>query len=246
MKITESISDPAGLETLDVIGKANKFNLWMYSAIKPFCQGNILEIGSGIGNISGFFLESGSTIFLSDVKPEYCDYLKLNFGSYPNLSGIEQIDLVSDSFERSYAHLFNKFDTIFALNVLEHIQDHDKALQNSAKLLRTGGRMIILVPSYPFLYCRFDKELGHYRRYTRKSIRKVFSSNGNNIEKIFNFNSAGIAGWFMFGKLSGRKQIEQSEMGVFNRLVPLFKFLDFLCFRRIGLSIVVVATKSHK
>ena len=49
--------DKFGLETLDTIAEADKFNEWMYQILKPFCNGEILEIGSGIGNISSFFIE---------------------------------------------------------------------------------------------------------------------------------------------------------------------------------------------
>ncbi len=46
--------DIEGEDTLIAIAKADKFNFWMYSQLRPFLQGNILEIGSGIGNISDF------------------------------------------------------------------------------------------------------------------------------------------------------------------------------------------------
>lgn len=243
MKATENSSDPTGHKTLDVIGNADKFNQWMYSAIKPFCIGNILEIGSGIGNISKYFLSDGATIYLSDINPEYCDVLKKKFLALPNLSGISKIDLGNNNFDQDYSHLFNTFETVFALNVLEHIQDDQTALRNVAKFLKKGGRLIILVPAYPLLYCRFDKELGHYRRYTRHTLRNVLFASGFSIKGILNFNSVGIAGWFIFGKLSGRKQIEQTEMGIFNSLVPFFKFIDFITFRKIGLSLIIVATK---
>ena len=49
--------DPEGEDTLHTIALANRFNQWMYSSIKPFCTGDILEIGSGLGNISDFFLQ---------------------------------------------------------------------------------------------------------------------------------------------------------------------------------------------
>lgn len=47
--------DSEGEDTLNTIALAHRFNHWMYCSIKPFCKGKILEIGSGIGNISDFF-----------------------------------------------------------------------------------------------------------------------------------------------------------------------------------------------
>ncbi|MCC6516189.1 MAG: class I SAM-dependent methyltransferase, partial [Chitinophagales bacterium] len=48
--------DADGQTTLEAIDKADNFNEWMYQTIKPFCKGKVLEIGSGIGNISRYFL----------------------------------------------------------------------------------------------------------------------------------------------------------------------------------------------
>jgi SAM-dependent methyltransferase len=243
MKETDIITDHTGLETLNIIGRADKFNQWMYDAIQPYCRGKIIEIGSGTGNISQLFLQNGLDIFLSDINSAYCNLLKHKFAKFPNLLGVEPVDLASGTFLQQYSQLFQKFDTLFALNVLEHIEDDNTAIRNAQKLLKPGGRIILLVPAYPSLYCRFDKELGHFRRYTRKSLKKVLLNNGNSIEKEFSFNSAGIAGWLLFGKLSGRKQIEQTEMGIFNQLVPFFKFMDQITFRKTGLSIIIVASK---
>ncbi|MFL5730278.1 MAG: class I SAM-dependent methyltransferase, partial [Cytophagaceae bacterium] len=67
--------DEIGIETLDVISSADKFNKWTYETIQPYCKGEILEIGSGIGNISKYFLESGAAITLSDIRINYCEYL---------------------------------------------------------------------------------------------------------------------------------------------------------------------------
>lgn len=243
MKETDVITDPTGLETLNVIGRADQFNQWMYDAIRPYCKGKILEIGSGTGNISRFFLQNGSDIYLSDINPTYCNLLKHKFEKFPNLSGVEPIDLAIESFQKQYPHLFQKFDTLFALNVLEHIEDDSNAIKNAQKLLKPGGRIIFLVPAYPSLFCRFDRELGHFRRYTRRTLKNLLQKSGNAIERIFCFNLAGIIGWLLFGKLSGRKQIENTEMGIFNRLVPIFKFMDKITFQRTGLSIIIVASK---
>ena len=39
--------DPEGKRTLEVISKAEQFNQWLYTEIRPFLSGKILEIGSG-------------------------------------------------------------------------------------------------------------------------------------------------------------------------------------------------------
>lgn len=242
MKATE-ISDPNGLSTLNIIGSANKFNHWMYSTIKPFCTGEILEIGSGIGNISTFFIENGANIYLSDIRPEYCNFLRNKFDSFQNLKGVRTIDLIHENFDGEYQHLLDKFDAVFFLNVLEHINNHNLAVSNAITLLKPGGKIIILVPAYHILYCDIDKELGHYRRYTAKSLKKVVSDKKVKIEKLFHFNACGIPAWFIAGKILRKKHIEEGKMSLFNSLVPAFKFIDRISFRKIGLSLIIVASK---
>ena len=67
--------DFEGEETLKAIANANKFNAWMYQTIKAYCEGDILEIGSGIGNISKYFIADKKSITLSDIRSQYRDFL---------------------------------------------------------------------------------------------------------------------------------------------------------------------------
>src|SRR5690554_5046679 len=110
-----------GTDTLEAISAADNFNRWMYQTIKPYCTGDILEVGSGIGNISQFFIKEGSEITLSDFDLSYHKRLQERFGEYPNMKGIYHIDLTVKNPEEEYTSLINKFDTVFALNVVEHI-----------------------------------------------------------------------------------------------------------------------------
>jgi SAM-dependent methyltransferase len=236
-------TDPIGTETLDHISQAESFNKWMYSVISPSLKGKILEIGSGIGNISKFLLEGNNDVTLSDINTEYCKYLSEHFKDSRSLISVEHIDLADTDFEKNYPDLQNSFDTVFALNVIEHIENDELSIQNCRKLLKAGGNLVILVPSYQWLYCRFDKELGHFRRYNRKSLLMLIESNGFNVIDLFNFNATGVPGWLLFGKLLKRKQIKQGQMKLYNSLVPVFILIDKLLFRKFGLSLIIIARK---
>ena len=235
--------DTEGEETLDVIRFADKFNRWMFETIRPHCQGNILEIGSGLGNISQFFLEEDATITLSDIRSNYCKNLEEHFGKATGLQGVCLLDLTDEAFDLKFKHLFDSFDTIFALNVVEHIFDDELAVANCKKLLKKGGVLLILVPSYAFLYNDIDRSLEHYRRYNKKSLSLLFSKNKMTIIKKSYFNFMGIFAWFISGKLQGNKIIPQGQMKLYNLLVPFFRIIDILTFRQIGLSTIVVGKK---
>ncbi|MEL0454967.1 class I SAM-dependent methyltransferase [Flavobacteriaceae bacterium SZ-1-7] len=238
-------NDEFGLETLDTIAQADKFNQWMYQTIKPFCKGNILEIGSGIGNISTFFIKDGYPIFLSDIRENYCTKLNDKFNQHSNFLGAEVLDLTHPDFDYKYQHHLAKYDTVFALNVVEHIKDDVLALRNCYKLLAKNGCAIILVPSYRTLFNQFDTELGHYRRYTKSSLSNVFiNSNLKIIHKQY-FNFVGILGWFVSGKILRKKTIPKGQMQLYNTFVPIIKIIDKLILNSMGLSTVIVGKKEH-
>ena len=131
-------SDPEGELTLEVISRANRFNRWMFKTIESHCSGRILEIGSGIGNISKFFLEAGHTLALSDIRMHYIDHLKKSFSRYPKLLDIMQLDLVDPDFRKKFGSMEGMFNTVFSLNVIEHIKNEQLALENAGFLLKKG------------------------------------------------------------------------------------------------------------
>lgn len=233
--------DQEGLETLETIAKAHRFNRWMYETVaKQLIPGNVLEVGSGIGNISREFLNAGYELTVSDIRENYCGYLEENLESFANLDDIVRLDLVHPDFEQEYADSLGKFDNLFALNVIEHIEDDVLALKNCKKLLRPGGRMVILVPAYQFLYNTFDENLYHFRRYTRNSMKEVFQKSGFSISSAFHFNFIGIFGWFFSGSILKKETIPSGQMDLYNKLVPVFRIIDQIVLKQVGLSVVVV------
>jgi SAM-dependent methyltransferase len=70
------------------------------------------------------------------------------------------------------------FDAIGMFDVLEHIDDDVRILQNVHKGLRPGGHFYITVPQYPFLWSFFDEFQGHRRRYTRSELRQKLQNAG--------------------------------------------------------------------
>lgn len=232
-----------GKNTLNVISAADRFNRWMYEKIKPFCTGDILEIGSGIGNISRFFLQDGSSMVLSDLEEEYFGMLTERFSGNYSLKSIVQLDFSDPDLEKHHPELIGKFDTVFALNVVEHIPDHHGALQNAGKLLKSGGKVIILVPAFHALYNQFDFQLGHERRYTRKSLQSVLQDNGFKLIYSTYFNAVGILGWYFTGRILGKKEIPSGQMKFYDTLVPVWKMVDLFMSKLAGLSVIQVGQK---
>lgn len=238
--------DAAGQETLERFANAPAFNRWLYQSISRYCNGRILEIGSGIGNISSLLLADHKQVTLSDLRQPYCDKLQQRFGRHPHFEGALQLDIAPADLELHHPELLHQFDTVIALNVVEHIEDDASALGNCRKLLRDNGRLIILVPAYQFLYNTFDEELGHYKRYTRKELGDKMQAAGLDLVHTRYFNLAGIPGWWLTGSVMKKKVIPGVQLKIFNRLVPLFRLLDKLVLRQIGLSAIAVAVNRSK
>ena len=235
-------SDDIGFSTLVNISRASKLNTWMFNSIRPWLKGRILEIGSGIGNISSVLIKKEIPLSLSDYDDKYYHFLQEKFSSVPCIKDICKIDLVDKNFETTQAHLLGSFDSIFALNVIEHIANDCLAVENCYKLLAPGGRLILLMPAYPALYNDFDEGLGHYRRYTRQTMDKLLSKDFK-VLKIRYFNLAGVFGWFFFGSILHKKNLSGEQMGAFEKLVPLFRLADKLVGNKMGLSVIGVGEK---
>jgi len=240
---TISLADPIGSSTLQVIAKADRFNQWMYSEFKSVLKGEILEAGSGIGNISSLVIGDGMSITLSDNNIDYCDWLREKFKGASNLKNVLHIDLAHPDFQNTYFTLKERFDSIFLLNVLEHLEDDHAAIANCNYMMKPEGNLVVLVPAYRWLYCSLDKELGHYRRYTQKTLRTVLENERFTTKKIRHFNCLGIFGWFLSGKIFQSKKLGDGEMGFFNRIVPIARLMDKITFKKIGLSVIITATK---
>lgn len=235
--------DVEGEQTLEAIAAADKFNNWMFKTIEPFCKGNILEIGSGIGNISEFFITNNYSITLSDIRDNYCASLKEKFEGRSGCKAIININLTDDDFDKKHGPILGQFDTVFALNVVEHIEDDLLALRNCHKLLKSGGQVVILVPAFNTIYNRFDKELEHFRRYTKSSLSKVIERDFELIHSQY-FNAMGIPGWVVSGGILKNKTLPKNQVKLYNALVPAFKLVDKALFNSIGLSVIQVGRKA--
>jgi SAM-dependent methyltransferase len=235
--------DPVGEGTLEALAGADNFNKWTYDTIAPYIKGELLEIGSGIGNISQFYLRNNINVTLTDLRTNYCDILQDRFKDYPNLRGIKKVDLVRPDFAQDYGDLIGTFDTIVASNVVEHIENAGLAIGNCMKLLRPGGHVIIIVPAYQALYNQFDKGLGHFKRYSRTGLNSLLESQGFGIIHSQYFNCVGIAGWFVSGSLLKKKMIPGNQMSVFNKLITPIKLIDKIVFNQIGLSTISIGKK---
>lgn len=65
------------------------------------------------------------------------------------------------------------FDEVVAFDVLEHIEDDGKAVQEIRRVLKDNGSLIFTVPAFNFLFSSHDRALNHFRRYNTHMIHHL-------------------------------------------------------------------------
>ena len=79
-------------------------------------------------------------------------------------------------------------DLVVAFDVLEHIEDDNRAVREICRVLRPGSNALIAVPADPRLWSAHDDAVGHVRRYTRLSLVTLFEQNGMDVEVVASWN----------------------------------------------------------
>ena len=228
-----------GEEELNVV-ENSKVNRYIYDNIKNFAGKRILEIGSGIGNISKYIIRNNKNkelVILSDISDKYITRLKKRFNG--TKIRITKYDLEDKKVSRLKKY---KIDTIICLNVLEHIKDDKKALKNMYNILGKNGKLILLVPNLPILYGKLDKKLAHYRRYSNKTLSTKIEKSGFKIKKRFYINFFAIFGWIIKGKIL-KKKLKSNDLKLYDMFMPIFKFVDKVTNKITGLSIIFICKK---
>jgi len=222
--------------TLKLLQKASSYNAWIYQMLRPYIGRDILEVGSGIGNMTRYFLGHGR-VTASDVSPFCLRELERTFGEYDHFK-VRPLDISRNSYPQ-----IEMYDTIICLNVLEHIEDDRDALRNMHKLLRRGGKLILYVPANPRLYCEIDRGVGHYRRYQMGELVSKMKDAGFSVSGTRHHNILGALGWWINGKVLGKKAIGATDVGGFEMLMPLVKLQDRMD-SKFALSILAIGEKN--
>lgn len=81
------------------------------------------------------------------------------------------------------------FDLICMFDVLEHIDQDVATLAALSKHLAAGGRILVTVPAYQWLWSAHDVFLHHKRRYTSRQLRRVLGAGGLHVDRVSYFNT---------------------------------------------------------
>jgi glycosyltransferase involved in cell wall biosynthesis len=226
--------DDYGSDILARLSRAPKFNLWMADTIQSYCGNRVLEIGSGVGNLTRRLIPRARYV-ASDINPLYLQTLKALSTDRPYMK-TSYCDVTTIG---SFPRLEEGYDTVICLNVMEHLEDDRLALANIENVLAAGGTAIILVPQGQWNFGTLDEVLGHQRRYSKHSLRQLAHDCGFVVKEIIEFNRFGTPAWFVNGKILRRRVFGLFQIWMLDLLTPVFRVIDrFLLFP--GLSLIAV------
>jgi len=222
------------LEALEDLFAVHTITHHTYECVRSMLGTQILEVGSGTGNMTAFLLRHGE-VTGSDISAKALTKLQARFGDRSNLR-VQQWDLAVPYPED------RKFDTVVCINVLEHIEDDGEGLRNIIDVLEPGGRLVLLVPQGMWLYGPFDKKIGHYRRYHAKELRDLLIGKNFEIRKFFNFNALGVPGWWFNAKIMRKDTLGRSMLRLYNMISPPCLWLERKINPPMGLSFIADCT----
>ena len=134
-------------------------------------------------------------------------------------------------------------DFIYTLNVLEHIEDDLKALNEWRGLLKKDGKILIYVPAFQVLYSSMDKKVGHYRRYRKKDLINKLNLAGYKILKVQYVDIVGFFASLLYKFTNdGSGDLNPKTIEIYDRIIfPVSRVLDLIFGRWVGKNIYVIA-----
>ena len=217
---------------LESLGSARNYRAWLVDLTAPWLGDEPLEVGSGLGDYAVEWAERGVAVTVSEADAGRLAHLRRRFADDSRIRVRELAVPVTQT---------ASYSAVVAVNVLEHIADDVEALRAFGRLVRPGGRVVIFVPAFMALYSRFDREIGHERRYQRRSLAAALSTAGLQIERLHYVNAVGFVAWLLRIRLLRGRPTEGLALRLYDAVVPLLRWVEAWWQPPFGQSLLAVA-----
>ena len=220
-------------EELDNFDRATIWRKYIYFEIKKFIKGNILEVGAGIGSFTKNYIDKAEKLTLSEID-------------------LNNYEIISKKFKNNKIKITNKvteklndtYNTIMYLNVLEHIENDKDEINKAINKLQTHGHLVVLVPAHDKLFSKFDKAVGHFRRYEKDFFLNLNLKNCK-IEKLVYLDALGYLLYYL-NKIFFKEEVYPSKIKILiwdKIFTPITFFLDKILLNKLGKNILYVIKK---
>jgi SAM-dependent methyltransferase len=221
---------------LELFAAARNWKNYWSSTVRPAIQGDVLEVGAGIGTNTPF-LDAGTRGRWVCLEPDPQLVAELartqdRGRGYQNVVGTLTALPASE-----------RFDTLIYIDVLEHIEDDRGELAAAGERLKPGGRVIVLSPAHQRLYTPFDKAIGHFRRYSRQMLRDITPA-GLTAEKIIYLDAVGMLASTANLLFLKQSMPTKEQLHIWDHwMVPVSRAIDPILFHSVGKTVIGIWRK---
>ncbi|MBT5399878.1 class I SAM-dependent methyltransferase [bacterium] len=218
-----------GRDNLDAMSYALNYNNYIYSWLSKNLKrdDSVLDFGSGHGEFFNRFQDDNFSAVA--IEPDLSMHQ-----FYKNKTIYQSIDKVK-----------RRFDLIYSVNVLEHVQD-DEAIVKIFKdyLVDEESIVKIFVPARQELFSAMDRKVGHYRRYSKSQLEKLFIDNGYKVKTCRYFDSLGYFAAFIYKFVNKSGDINKHGVKIFDKYIfPMNFIADKIFCRFFGKNIMLEASR---
>jgi len=222
----------SGTDNLEAMAAARNYNAFLVQMLAKHLRGRkeILDFGAGIGYFAGKMRELGFSMTCIEPDPALASQLRaLGFACAPSLQAVGA----------------EQFAGAYSLNVLEHIENDDDALQLLHRTLAPGGLLVVYVPAFQILFSSMDRKVGHLRRYRARPLMRKMRAQGFHILQCSYADVLGFFATLLFRLLGNpRGDLDPLGLRAFDRYAfPLSRLLDRITSPLVGKNLLVVARK---
>ena len=211
--------------------EARNYRNAIVSVFGPFANGDVLEVGCGIGQFTQDLRKFSPTAKITGVEPDstFHNHFRENNPDVPLVKGTAQ-------------EVGGQWNCIVSVNVLEHIKEDQREIATYKEMLRTGGHLCMFVPARQEIYAPVDAKFGHFRRYSKGELRGKLEAGGFRIVSLQYFNLVGYFTWWLACKIMGQQSFSLASIKLFDRwILPVSLGVGRLLGNPIGQSLIVVA-----
>src|SRR5207245_10487909 len=152
---------PYGRGVLNNLNGTPQYVSWLARAARPYRGHTVLELGAGIGNLTGRLMSRRLLYVAAEQDPLHLHALRNRFLRTPNVT-VRRIDPEDPA---DFDGRDGWFDTVLCLNVLEYAEDPRATIESIRGCLNDGGTLVVLTPQHRSLYGALDRSMGHRPRF---------------------------------------------------------------------------------
>lgn len=208
--------------------------------------GSALDVGCGSGGLVGFLARQGREVLGIDVSQPIVDAAREFLAS----EGLAEALICKESTSELRA-AGRVYDNVVSMDCLEHVEDHAALFDDLVALVKPGKSLIITVPALPLVFGPRDVALGHFRRYTKRTLLALTKPHHLRVDEIRYWNGLGVLPILLSTRVFKRSINESFRFGEQTTKTKLLNGGLDLWFRKVehairppaGLTLVMKATK---